>query len=780
MRRLSRALSRAGDSKAKEAKEASTISIEKSPSPPPPTYHESAQAADDDLRPSDVTAGFSKLQLGPSSESVPRPQECTAHLKLLECFYRLKQNIAGSEGLFGISSDFVAKLDEIASHALPDGGNKDNEILALLAEKRWQVYVSRAVSRFAEWRNALEPRYDYYTLTRATMSKGQLLADRVKPEKAKPILFDAENLPPVDVLMVWHSYMLNPRAYLEDCAREGRMRLWHTPMPWQAIADAINSESFVYEVSKTGMIMFEEQTHLNWNNLEDSMETSFQCPHCHSTNSIPWTTCGRISKNDEDFQREQVPSYVKDVTYEAVRAQLSTCHGLADSDFNAVCNSCANQVTHDSLRAGKFRSDLEKLLDGDVLMPGNILGKDGLPSRVGTTLDKTGYSLFAFPSKLMNAGLARQILTFNQGSELRMASIRDSIEEGILDRKLVSKARNTHGWTLNRSESLATRRMMSRYWENSSPFALDLVGAVVRQGSFVEKMHNIDWLHSPALPNTMSRLILKYVRFIGIISKHSKMAVPTLDVDLAWHTHQLNPSGYLQYTVAESRTFIDHDDKVAEAKLNDAFAETSKLYQKLYGEPYSECTCWYCEAVRESHTSTASRLFRSNNAMAAEELHDVPSDPKKSVHISAHNAVRPEGDKTYDMAVAQRLHDLERAYNKACQRADKKGKARPKRDDYYYSDAYGYPVYMPAYAPYVGAMAFTPVIYPVNPGCMALGVGAAGNCCAGTCGAAVAAGSCGSGSFGSCAAGMGGAGGVAGCGGGGGGGGCGGGGGGGG
>ncbi|KAG9953671.1 hypothetical protein KCU85_g1115, partial [Aureobasidium melanogenum] len=245
----------------------------------------------------------------------------------------------------------------------------------------------------------------------------------------------------------------------------------------------------------------------------------------------------------------------------------------------------------------------------------------------------------------------------------------------------------------------------------------------------------------------------------------------------------------MHYTIAKAKNFIDHDDKVAEAKLTDAFAETSKVYQKLYGEPYSECTCWYCEAVRESHTSTASRLFRSNNATASEQLHSVPSDPKKSIHISTHNAVRPTGDKAYDEDITRRIGELEKAYAKACKRADKEGNPRPKRDDYYYSEAYGHPVFIPMYAPYYGALPYTPVIYPVNPGCMALGVGAVGNCCSGTCGAAAAAGGSCSGaavgstigvgctsSSGGCGGGGGncggGGGGGAGCGGGGGGGGC--------
>ncbi len=66
-------------------------------------------------------------------------------------------------------------------------------------------------------------------------------------------------------------------------------------------------------------------------------------------------------------------------------------------------------------------------------------------------------------------------------------------------------------------------------------FALDLVGAVIRQGSFIEKMHALDWLHSPTVASTMARLITKYARYFEILSRYpTQVAVPTLDVDLAW------------------------------------------------------------------------------------------------------------------------------------------------------------------------------------------------------------------------------------------------------
>lgn len=114
--------------------------------------------------------------------------------------------------------------------------------------------------------------------------------------------------------------------------------------------------------------------------------------------------------------------------------------------------------------------------------------------------------------------------------------IRKLIEEAIANTSVVRKVnQSTFTSTLRRTEKIATRRMMSRYWENSSIFALDLVGAVVRQGSFIEKMHAIDWIHSPTAASTMDRLITKYERYFHILAVYPmNVAVPTLDVDLAW------------------------------------------------------------------------------------------------------------------------------------------------------------------------------------------------------------------------------------------------------
>lgn len=145
-----------------------------------------------------------------------------------------------------------------------------------------------------------------------------------------------------------------------------------------------------------------------------------------------------------------------------------------------------------------------------------------------------------FPNQIIKAGLSTDLLDcteVRQRKRTTVNGIRAVFETALANRTLLRMATSKTG-RLVKAEKIAVRRMMSRYWDNSSAFALDLVGAVIRQGSFIEKMHSIDWLHSPTVGATMTRLIGKYGRYFEILAKHpTQVAVPTLDVDLAWYLH---------------------------------------------------------------------------------------------------------------------------------------------------------------------------------------------------------------------------------------------------
>src|SRR5947208_1503194 len=110
----------------------------------------------------------------------------------------------------------------------------------------------------------------------------------------------------------------------------------------------------------------------------------------------------------------------------------------------------------------------------------------------------------------------------------------------------------------------------------------------------------------------MTRFLKRYERFVELIAAHPDQAVvPTLDIDLAWHTHQLSPQAYFQFSVKKTGAFTDHNDRVDEDKLGSAFEWTSKAYHERYGEVYSECTCWYCECKSQSPTILCNSSQRS-------------------------------------------------------------------------------------------------------------------------------------------------------------------------
>jgi hypothetical protein len=402
-------------------------------------------------------------------------------------------------------------------------------------------------------------------------------------------------------------------------------------------------------------------------------------------------------------------------------------------------------------------------------MPGSFITIHGIPEGPKDKLNHPSLRPMLFPTRLMQA-IGPELLNFTDPRVDWCRDIQDlrkELEVKLRDRKALLTA---HGGIfvkrLRPEERIQIRRLMSRYWDNLGPFGLDLVGAVIRQGTFITKMDQIDWLHSPTVHETTTRLIKKYETFFQIMTDYPKnMAVPTLDVDLAWHTHQLAPARYYNYSTTRTPVktgipvFIDHDDKVDEDKLSDGFAWTAKTYRRLTnGAVYSECTCWYCEATRTP--DLYDRLITVGSASrardAADELHDradISSDPNKNPHISAHNAVRPTSlYAPTDQRGSVNYLQLRSNYQKAARRAEKRGRLRSgskgsvsdkekkerernaAADPYYMPYAYGFPIFVPVYAPYMADPCINSDVYASNPGCMNTASGGIGNCCSGTCG----------------------------------------------
>ncbi|KAH8591653.1 hypothetical protein B0O99DRAFT_690461 [Bisporella sp. PMI_857] len=138
----------------------------------------------------------------------------------------------------------------------------------------------------------------------------------------------------------------------------------------------------------------------------------------------------------------------------------------------------------------------------------------------------------------------------------------------------------------------------------------ELGSAVERQGLFVEKMGNSLWLRSPALEGTLDRALVRYEHFMKLFKNNMGIIlVPTLDIDLIWHTHQCSANSYQMFCGKEVGRSINHDDSLGKETLKNSFRETCLLYETQFKDEYNVCLCWICEALKSelerSHLGTA-------------------------------------------------------------------------------------------------------------------------------------------------------------------------------
>ncbi|KLJ07039.1 hypothetical protein EMPG_17472 [Blastomyces silverae] len=732
----------------------------------------------------------------------PTADECIVHLKLLAAIADLRDEVSTTDGLFGLSDGLI---DHFSSE------DDKYRAAAIIREKRWQIYVTRAVDRFETWFNSCITTDGGNGLFNGTVTVDDIENGenyRKITDWDTAIVLTIDTLPPLDVLMVWHSYMLNPRIYLEDCIRLGRMSFWVTGMPWEAIDAALDTDDLNFLPGDDAKEYFERMAGIPWDNLLDSPAKLIKCPSC-------------LTAIEAELES-------REWKLDALETPFEHSDGYADTGFRKICPTCSLVITHSTLQVAQFRQDMARLQLYQTPMPGTLLSLNGLPENT----KHKGHENMQLPNKIIPKVLHNNLLDrtdFYHNPAATIETIRDYFEFAFKKERHLFDPEKMPSLPQTRQEKIAFRRLLSRYWGNSSVFGLDLVGAVIRQGTFITKMDTIDWLHSPTLQATMEHLLNRYTVFIHIISQHRKLAVPTLDIDLGWHTHQLAPQSYFRYSLHKTRDrFIDHDDKVTEDQLTMAFEWTSKKYMEYTnGEPYSECICWYCEATREANYGPAMKMYlRSRAKKLAEALHAERGNGQNPTganptganpHISTHNAVpvakmqEPWMVDSKHHGVRQRLMDY---HQKAMRRAEKRERAREKKEmpdkgkerqqrsgmqdteqssedvaeksmwqqpqqepqqqqkqqqlpasasasestsslslsvhspakdrRYgYYPIIWGYPIFIPFYAPYATDPSITPAIYPTNPSCMSTDVHGAANCIPGTCVAEVAAGVCG-------------------------------------
>jgi hypothetical protein len=247
--------------------------------------------------------------------------------------------------------------------------------------------------------------------------------------------------------MVWHAFMLNPRAFLEDCLRQSKMSVWATGLPWDIINASIDDKTLVFypDRDSEARINFETITGHCWENIHDSPAKSLPCFGCKQEIIAPWTEGSIGCDTDVAFAH---------------------CTGYADKSFRVSCPACKFNTTHDTLRVQKFRSDVQKLLKDDIPMPGTLLSQNGTP-----TDDENGDNM-SFPNRLIREGIRSELLQLTDLAEnesTTIETIRDHLEGYLKSRSLMRRVNKTilASGNLSTPERISLRNMLSRYWDNS-------------------------------------------------------------------------------------------------------------------------------------------------------------------------------------------------------------------------------------------------------------------------------------------------------------------------
>jgi hypothetical protein len=122
----------------------------------------------------------------------------------------------------------------------------------------------------------------------------------------------------------------------------------------------------------------------------------------------------------------------------------------------------------------------------------------------------------------------------------------------------------------------------------------ELVGTVARQSSFYYQVSQPYMWEDSFLQVAKER----YKCFLHMLSrsKGSSLCVPTFDIDLMWHAHQLSPIAYTRDTKALLGCIVDHDDTMERGpntKLGHGFEDTIKLWESTFGTSYEKAGSMY-------------------------------------------------------------------------------------------------------------------------------------------------------------------------------------------
>ncbi|KAG8932371.1 hypothetical protein FRC02_001228 [Tulasnella sp. 418] len=529
-------------------------------------------------------------------EELVHPLDLMDHLTLLRAFHQLRENVRSQSA-------------------------EDN---ALSADDIWTVFLAIAVRRFEKW---------VKNVARHTPSGSS---------EENIAAWEEHEIPPLDVILVWHTYLLNPRIYYEDGLRlHRRFLLYRDLFPLHYIAAIIFDTP-----SPTRVHNFEAYTNepFNQHPITANNVVKLECPGCGKAREVRW-----IEKDGS---------------------------GYAQDNFLKKCRGCGLSLSRETIGIARLAKDMSRIKQSpkSASIAGLLLGP------------RTGSPNYTF-TRSWNKNLLQSLRPHKSEEYTR-----------VLEWSFQGAAKVLKQGFINPNESNADyqsgmKRVLKSY-NTWTCLSIDLRAAVNRQFKFIYKISGLGWLEEGAFSadsksgdgreenKALRRCVAQYHGFLDLMVANSKkFLVPTLAIDLVWHTHQLFHTEYRKWTIALVGTLVDHDDAVEQENLAMSYRQTAQLWHSRYNIPYSICGCPQPQlSSLSSASSFASKVLLKSpfsSSKSAKQPQNM-TNPRPDILQVSENALDETHPSEHPSVIVTNIPELQKLRTQRLSSSEGKGKEKGK------------------------------------------------------------------------------------------------------
>ena len=220
----------------------------------------------------------------------------------------------------------------------------------------------------------------------------------------------------------------------------------------------------------------------------------------------------------------------------------------------------------------------------------------------------------------------------------------EEIVQQVVNHTLRSKT--DYGKALTKSRELWVER-----FHNREPFCIDysdetahayeskitynIIEAASRQRVFYYQVSLPHYRDIKFLDASLER----YKKFLHLKQElPDEFIVPCYDIDLIWHSHQLNPRAYKADMMQHIGHLFNHDDTVTDrsegSKLYNADKSTREHWRNIYNESFATFGAMYRGPPPEGvlHRISAEETYGYSTKQSAIQLHDISVLLHRSLH----------------------------------------------------------------------------------------------------------------------------------------------------